>query len=203
MHRHRLIADDVADRHATARGQHTPDVGQEPLAGRGIHQIEDAVAENHVDAGVRHQRFSTVALLVQRLNGAFDETDIAITDGLGHHRCRLTGKGQHVGIAVHPQHSPISSDDLGADEGIFAAATAKIQHPITRTDPAGGIAAAVVTFHHRIRNHLKQCRVKTHRRAQAGLTLKGSGAVPGIHGVGLIQWFWRRAAGLRHQPKAS
>ena len=51
--RHRTITDDVTDGDQAPGCQNTLNVAEQPIPSGGIHQIQNTVAQNHIDAGIR------------------------------------------------------------------------------------------------------------------------------------------------------
>ena len=126
-------------------------------------------------------------MLIQGFDGALKECNIGVTDGISHFSCSTTGQSQHLAVAVDPDHPAFSSNHLGTDEGVFAAAASQIQHTISGANPAGWISTSVIALHHCIWNHSKQGRIKPHRRAKAGFLLLSSCAVTVFNRLRLIE----------------
>ena len=76
---------------------------------------------------------------------------------------------------------------MAADEGVFAAAAAQVEHAVPLLHPAGGVTTAVIPLNDSIRNHLEQGRVEADRGAKAGFLLLGSSPITRFHSLGLIQ----------------
>ena len=112
------------------------------------------------------------ALLVldaQVLDGGLAEAHVGIADLVGHDRGGPAGQRQHLPVAIQTDHPPLGPHQLGAEEGVLAAAAAQIEHCVARPHPAGGIAAAVVPLHHLGRDYLEQAGIEGDPAAEAGL----------------------------------
>ena len=136
----------------------------------------------------------TIKIFSQLIDLSAPERDIAVTDLARHRTAGTVGQLQHVGIAVESEHRTLSAHQLTANKGVLTAAAAQIEHTIARSNPAGGVTAAVITAHHLLRDDLQQRRIKGHRRAEASLLLQSSCAIALVDGIPVIG----RAAGVRH-----
>ena len=111
MHRlrERRGGDDVADAQATAGGEHPEGLTEHALLVRG--QVDDAVAEDDVDAGVGHG---------EMLDLAETDGDVVGTD-LAH---VLSRPLDHGGGHVDADHLAFRADALGREQAVDAAPAA-------------------------------------------------------------------------------
>src|SRR5208282_3043827 len=84
-----------------------------------------------------------VQVEAQVLNQAAAEFDVVIAEPLGHGGPVPAGQVEHLAIAVHADHSPLGTDDLGGNETHLAASRAEIEDDFARPDVRRRVTAAV------------------------------------------------------------
>ena len=129
----RILGHDIGDADAAARPKDPRDLAEDGwLVGR---QVDDAVADDHVDALGRER---------DRLDLALEELDV-VGAGLGG---VAPGQAEHLVGHVQAKGAPGCADTLGREEDVDAAARSQVEHPLALVQVRDGDRVAAAERRH-------------------------------------------------------